>query len=84
MRPLDAEGVTLLREFERDYETTKRALLEGEQRGFSQDQTPRQDLIVLGERLRAVGAGFRRSRRNNYNKVVVDGKLRASNPFGPR
>ena len=81
MKPLDREGVELLEEFQRHYRKTKRALLQGERYGFSGKQAPRQDLIVLGERLRAIGAGFRPDRRNRYYMVVVDGQLKPADPW---
>ena len=82
MKPLEPDGVKLLDEFERHYRKTKRALLQDERYGFSGKQTPRKDLIVLGERLRAIGAGFRPDRRNRYHMVVVDGLLEPCNPWG--
>ena len=84
MKPLEPEGVKLLDEFERHYRKTKRALLQSERYGFSGKQTPRKDLIVLGERLRAIGAGFRPDRRNRYYMVVVDGLLEPCNPWGAK
>ena len=81
MKPLEPEGVKLLDEFERHYRKTKRAVLQGERHGFSGKQTPRKDLIVLGERLRAIGAGFRPDRRNRYYMVVVDGQLKPADPW---
>ena len=83
MKPLDDEGMQLLKAFERDYRRTKRALLEGKRLGFSGKQTARRDLMALGERLRAIGAGFRRTRRNSYHSVIIDGIVTHSNPFGP-
>ena len=84
MKPLEPEGVKLLDEFERHYRKTKRAVLQGERHGFSGKQTPRKDLIVLGERLRAIGAGFRPHRRNRYYMVIVDGMLEPCNPWGAK
>ena len=85
MKPLDTVGVTLLKEFERDFRKTKQALLSGQRYGgFSgEKQTARKDLIVLGERLRAIGAGFRPRRPNGYYMVIVDGLLKPCNPWGP-
>ncbi len=82
MKLLDKEGAGLLEQFERDYQQTKKALLQGARFGCSARQSARKDLIVLGERLRAIGAGFRPSRRNSYYMVVVDGLLKPCNPFG--
>ena len=84
MKPLEPEGVKLLDEFERHYRKTKRALLQSERYGFSGKQTPRKDLIVLGERLQAIGAGFRPDHRNRYYMVVVDGLLETCSPWGAK
>ena len=81
MKPLEPEAVTLLDEFERHYRKTKRALLQGERYGFSGKQSARQDLMSLGERLKAIGAGFRPSRRNQYNTVIFNGRVLRTNPF---
>jgi hypothetical protein len=81
MKPLEPEAVTLLHEFERHYRKTKRALLQGERYGFSGKQSARQDLMSLGERLKAIGAGFRPWKRNHYNTVVSNGRVLRTNPF---
>jgi len=83
MRPLDEEGVRLLKQFDRDYRQTKQALFQRTRFGFSGRQSARKDMIVLGERLRAIGAGFRPSRPTGYYMVIVDGLLKPCNPFGP-
>ena len=81
MKRLDPEGTRLLARFEKEYQETKKALLSGRRHGFSGKQSARQDLMSLGERLRAIGAGFRPSKRNQYNTVIFNGRVLRTNPF---
>ena len=81
MKRLDQEGIQLLARFEKEYQETKQSLLSGGPHGFSGKQSARQDLMSLGERLKAIGAGFRPSRRVQYNTVIFNGRVLRTNPF---